>query len=204
MKLFWPLNDLKGSSVWKGSAGGSFATLAPLLLNMAIFDLKASSWWTNKVKGIAASGTFCLSFFKPRSPGKPDKHVGWRISANPGKRETINFGLHHRATTDSLPLSEWKQQRSWPPNEAHLFCILTSKYTCLVLSLLREGKWRRSHDLLTALLKPPFSLSPNPSLKSGRLLKLPPLRSLSALLYCSMVFVSSFWPSWISDSLVRA
>lgn len=41
-KVFRPLkgSDLKGSSVWKGSAGGS---LALLLLNMAIFDLKDSS-----------------------------------------------------------------------------------------------------------------------------------------------------------------
>lgn len=40
-KVFRPLKDLKGSSVWKGSGGGS---LTLLLLNMAIFDLKVSSW----------------------------------------------------------------------------------------------------------------------------------------------------------------
>lgn len=59
-------------------------------------------------------------------------------------------------------------------------------------------------DLLTVLLKPPFSFSANPSLKSGRLLKFPPLMSLKALLYCSMVLVTSFWLSWIIDSLLRA
>lgn len=64
-KLFWPLKDLKGSSVWKGSAGGSFAAFAPLLLNMAIFDLKASSWWIKKEKDITVSSSFfsLLSLF---------------------------------------------------------------------------------------------------------------------------------------------
>lgn len=61
-EFFWPLKDLKGSSVWKGSAWGSFATFAPLLLNMAIFDLKVSSWWANKEKHITVF-LFLLSLF---------------------------------------------------------------------------------------------------------------------------------------------
>lgn len=39
-----PLKDMKGSSVWKGSVGGSFT---PLLLNMASFDLNESPWSVN-------------------------------------------------------------------------------------------------------------------------------------------------------------
>ena len=41
-QIFRPLkrSDLKGSSIWKGSAGGS---LAPLLLNMAILDFNELS-----------------------------------------------------------------------------------------------------------------------------------------------------------------
>lgn len=65
------------------------------------------------------------------------------------------------------------------------------QFKILVLRLLWEKK-DILLDLLTALLKPPFSLSAKPSLKSGRLLRFPLLMSLSALLYCSMVFVSSF------------
>lgn len=38
-KLHKPLKDLKGSSVWKGSVGGSFTLL---LLNMAILDFRES------------------------------------------------------------------------------------------------------------------------------------------------------------------
>lgn len=70
-KLIWPLKDLKGSSVWKGSAGGSFATFAPLLLNMAIFDLKASSWWIKMEKDITVTSSIfpSFSFLKPVHQG---------------------------------------------------------------------------------------------------------------------------------------
>lgn len=78
--LYKPLKDLKGSSVWKGSAGGS---LTLLLLNMAIFDLKDSPWSINK-KDFEWTQSLFLD-----SPNRLNKHVFFMDQGNtPGALRT--------------------------------------------------------------------------------------------------------------------
>lgn len=139
---------------------------------------------------------------------------------------TIQQNIAHFSVMNALH-HIWQRTRK---HSAFFFTKLANekrfhKYICIPLASW-QGKWSqwgrqakqstrsRGHsltwevgripDLLTVVLNPPFSFSANPSLKSGRLLTFPLLMSLKALLYCSMVLVTSFWLSWISDSLLRA
>lgn len=61
-------------------------------------------WWRQAVS--------FFSIFKGGSPRKPEKRVGWQISANPVKRERTNLRLNHWVKTDSFPQLGWKRQRS--------------------------------------------------------------------------------------------
>lgn len=144
-KLFWPLKDLKGSSVWKGSAaGGSFAAFAPLLLNMAIFDLKASSWWIKKEKDITVSSSFfsLLSlFWSLFTKERIQIHMMANICISRKKRnyELQTPSLGDAWFTSSVEVKIAKEQAS---NEVNLFWLrnfwslyLNCKYTRLVLSL---------------------------------------------------------------------
>lgn len=124
-KLSWPLKDLKGSSVWKGSAGGSFATFAPLLLNMAIFDLKVSSWWINKEKAITVSSSFffLISLFGSLFTKETRQiHMMTNICTSRKKRnyELQTPSLGDAWFTSSVDVKIAKEQAS---NEVNLFWL---------------------------------------------------------------------------------
>lgn len=85
----------------------------------------------------------------------------------------------------SLSLSFWVYTRA---REQH-FIKQTEVLTCAGLTMARN---------------PPFSRSLKPSLMSARLVILPPWVPFRVLLYCSMLFDTSCWLSWICDSLLRA